>query len=785
MTSVSEGPLTGGRRWATRILAGGVSAVALSGIAGWLLDVPALTRVAPAYVPIAPSSSVAFLALGLAILAIELWGDRRPVAVIVGTAFIIVVSVACQVLLQATFGIDIGLETALCRAVGAPAIYPLARMSPIVAPLLLLAVMATALGSPWARRWRYSNDVSAGLAALVLAGDLIITLSYLLGSPLLYPGPIRPVALPASVAFILLSLALLTQRLSSARNSLPAHLSLIIGVVVSFGVFATVEATERASGLPHVVWHGRVVLLGGLSLTAVQFLYLLRLARYHTRIDAASKALQTTEARHRAVIDTASDAIITVDATGAVVYWNRAAARIFDRPAEAIVGQPVTLLIPGRFQADHLAGMLGASESGESRLIGRTVELVGVRRDGHEFPVELSVARWSVAGETYFTAVIRDITERQRLEAKVAHAQKLEAIAKLAAGVAHNLNNLLQGMMGTAGLLRSHAVDATAVREDASALEGQVRRAAAVSRQLMLFARQELAQLGPVDLNEIVAASSPFIRGFLPANVVLSLKTTVEPLVVEADSAQLEQVLINLVENASEAMPDGGSLTVRTGSGGDSKVWLEVADTGSGIATEHLGRIFEPFFSTKGTEKGSGLGLSVVHGIVHGHGGEIFVESAVGRGATFRVVLPLAAGSRIPSGDKILPAPDVGRGERVLVVDDEDAVRDSLAATLDLLGYAPTTAATGEEAERLSAMHRFDLLLTDLLLPGVGGGELARRLLERSSGLRVILMSGFTEDEEVKRMVRQGTMRFLQKPFDIDTLARNIRAALGSDSPSG
>jgi CheY-like chemotaxis protein len=226
-------------------------------------------------------------------------------------------------------------------------------------------------------------------------------------------------------------------------------------------------------------------------------------------------------------------------------------------------------------------------------------------------------------------------------------------------------------------------------------------------------------------------------------------------------------------------MPDGGVVGIRTGRHGDEHVWFEVSDTGHGIVAELQPHIFEPFFTTKGLGKGTGLGLSVVHGIVTRHGGRVFLDSIPGRGSAFKVVLPLrsepAALGKAAGESAEMP---LGNGERILLVEDEDGARTALREALAVLGYRVAEAASAEEAEPLAAGGEIDILLTDLMLPGATGAELASRLRARYPDLEVITMSGYAEDESVRRSVREGNTRFLQKPFDTSTLARELRAAL-------
>ena len=382
---------------------------------------------------------------------------------------------------------------------------------------------------------------------------------------------------------------------------------------------------------------------------------------------------------------------------------------------------------------------------------------------------------------THLVGGVHDITERIELEAQLRQAQKMEAVGSLAGGVAHDFNNLLQALLSQTQLLQTYARDPERVNAMGLELGQQISHGASLTRQLLLFSRRETTRPEALDLNDAVRGATKMLRRLLRANIALEIDLAPAALPVTADRGQFEQVLMNLTVNASDAMPEGGRLLVRTGRLDGEHVWLSVADTGSGIPDAIRERIFEPFFTTKVAGTGTGLGLSVVHGIVTRHGGRIEVESAAGRGASFRVILPTSGPGALPVAKEVEKAAvelPVGQGERILVVEDEGATRAGLRDILRNLGYEVVAVASGEEAGKLPAERPFDVLLTDLMLSGVSGSRLAAGLQERWPSMRVILMSGYPEDEAVRSGVDQGRVRFLQKPFDIARLAREIREAL-------
>jgi two-component system cell cycle sensor histidine kinase/response regulator CckA len=430
--------------------------------------------------------------------------------------------------------------------------------------------------------------------------------------------------------------------------------------------------------------------------------------------------------------------------------------------------------------------------AGEVELVGApSVDWLGVPLKVHDTTIGVlavqsyaSSVRYTEADKEvlgYISAQVALAIERRRAEEAVREAQKMRVIGQLAGGVAHDFNNLLQALLGSIDVLRVRAGDPESLSRALAEVEEDVRRGAALTRQLLLFSRREIVKMEPLDVNDAVRRASTLLRRLLRENIRLTLELAGDALRVEGDRSQLEQVLLNLAVNAADAMADGGDLTVRSGKTDQGEVFLEVEDNGIGMPEEIQAHIFEPFFTTKGREKGVGLGLSVVHGIITQHGGRVEVSSQPGRGSTFRIVLPgLGRGPSVGVGERSVPAYEQlpGHGERVLLVEDEQGARQAVGDILRLLKYDVVTVASGEDAIALPPERPFDLLLTDLSLPGINGGELAATLRVRWPALRIIVMSGYAENETVRRLADSGPVRFLQKPFSMDTLASELRAAL-------
>lgn len=385
-----------------------------------------------------------------------------------------------------------------------------------------------------------------------------------------------------------------------------------------------------------------------------------------------------------------------------------------------------------------------------------------------------------------------DITElrqaeqdKTRLETQLIQAQKLEAVGRLAGGVAHDFNNILQAMLSLATVLRLRAGSPELTRT-VHEIEGLIKRGAGLTQQLLLFSRRQAADRARLDLGELTSSAGLLLRRLIPEHIRLSVEIPPEPVWAEGNAGQLQQVLMNLAVNARDAMPHGGTLILRAVRAGDDAV-LEVIDSGEGMGDDTRAHLFEPFFTTKEAGRGTGLGLAVVHGVVTQHRGRVEVDSAPGAGSRFRVLLPGAPAPETQVGGEASEAegPPHGLGEHVLVVEDEDGTRQGLTELLELLGYRVTAMASGEEAIALPDDTSPSLLLSDLMLPGIPGPALAERLGARWPGLRVVLMSGYTEDEVLRREVDEGTVQFLQKPFDILSLARLLRDALAEGEKKG
>ena len=496
-----------------------------------------------------------------------------------------------------------------------------------------------------------------------------------------------------------------------------------------------------------------------------------------TARERAIGALRESEARYREFFEDDLTGDFIADANGRVVDCNPAFARMFGfASVEDACRRPMAQLVTAaggwpafveRLQAER---QLLYFEQELRRVDGSPVHVIGNAIGAFDSQDRLA----SVKGYLF------DVTTHRTTEEQLRHAQKMEALGRMAGGVAHDFNNLLQAMLSTVQLLRGGERPRDVLDGTALELEQLIVRGGSLARQLLLFAQRGVTQPERLDLDQLVAEASGFLGRLLPDNIQLVAELAGVPLPMEADRGQLEQVLTNLVVNASDAMPRGGTLTLRTGRSGTAECWFEVEDTGLGMSEEVRAHVFEPFFTTKEAGRGTGLGLSVVDGIVTRHGGRVELSSTPGTGTRFRVVFPSRSSgvfARVRDAE-VHHRPVRGSGERILLVEDNADVRRLFNRALGGLGYEVVPAASAEEAMRFPGVGDMDLLISDVSLPGISGLELAHVLTERAPALRVILMSGFADDEVLRRDITDQAVRFLQKPVDLRALAAEVRACL-------
>lgn len=525
-------------------------------------------------------------------------------------------------------------------------------------------------------------------------------------------------------------------------------------------------------------------------------------ARIDSQLDLAACRLagielQRRDEHFRSLIENSSDLITVINREGFIRYQSPSAERVLGyRPADLIDRSAFEFVHP----EDLTRARAAHQRAWRDPAARAPVEYRFRHRDG-SWRVLQSIGRRMAPvekGEGLIVVNSRDVTIQKQLETQLRQAQKMEIVGRLAGGVAHDFNNLLLVISGHRELLEqafSHAED---LRESLAEIGRAVERAAALNRQLLAFSRRQVLEPKVLDLNGVVTAAGKMLRRLIGEDVKLitNLQPGLDP--VRADPGQLDQVILNLALNARDAMPQGGILQLETYEleldrlpancirgeadvpSGGRYVLLAVTDTGTGMTPEVQARIFEPFFTTKAEGQGTGLGLSVVHGIIQQSGGHLEVVSQPGCGTTFRVYLPAVRGPAVVRVANVPDRPAAGRGETVLLAEDEDPVRAVTAQLLEVLGYRVLQASSGAEALRLAETSRekIHLLLADVVMPGLSGRQLADALKSRDPGLKVLFQSGYTDDAVIRCGISQAEVAFLQKPFTVDVLAGKLREVL-------
>lgn len=506
-----------------------------------------------------------------------------------------------------------------------------------------------------------------------------------------------------------------------------------------------------------------------------------------------SKALEESAARYRHLFERNKAGVYLSSPESGFADCNEAFAGMFGYEREELLKlHPSVLYVGGAEERD--ARLADLREAGQFT----DYEIAFRHKNGNlVWVIQNAAIVKDEDGKELSQGTVVDVTDRHLLEERLRQSQKMEAIGRLAGGISHDFNNLLTVVLGYVTLLRDHVTDAEA-REQTDHIAEAARKASALTRQLLAFSRQQVLQPSVINVNILLTNLEKLLRRVIGEDIELITRTTPRPSSVKADASQLEQVIMNLVVNSRDAMPQGGKLTLETanvdldesyaathaGVTPGPYVMLAVSDTGKGMPPDVQSRIFDPFFTTKELGRGTGLGLSTVYGIVQQSGGHIWVYSEVDHGTTFKIYLP-ATGEKPDTAIREVPAPRSTHGkETVLLVEDDRQVRDLARTVLAQRGYsvlAPDESSTVVSVAEQNAMN-IHLLLTDVIMPGINGRDLARRLLQCNPAVRVLYMSGYTENVAGEHGMLDPGTHFLPKPFTPTSLADKVREVL--DGPT-
>ena len=592
------------------------------------------------------------------------------------------------------------------------------------------------------------------------------------------------ISLAALVVALIGALRIPARRIGATAKAL---LNLVVVLYVFVGVSNILEHSGTTARLDAYEDYAEILFFPFL----LYFVYALGM---HEELARRRRA----ERRYRDVYEGSRDGFAAVDMAGRIVQSNSTFRRMLGYTEMELAEKTYSDITP---EAWHDAERRVLEDQVFPRGYSDVYEKEYRRKDGTVFPIEIRtyLLRGADREPSGMWAFVRDVTERKRaeeereqLERQLRQSQKMQAVGQLAGGVAHDFNNLLAAIIGYAEIGLSELPAHSPIHDDLTEIHTAARRAEALTRQLLAFSRQQLLDVQAVGLNELVLDTERMLSRTLGEDIELVTDLSPEPCTVRADPTQLQEVIINLAVNARDAMPDGGTLTITTRATAldaaaarnhaelkpGPYVDLTVRDTGHGIDEETLTRIFEPFFTTKEVGKGTGLGLSTTYGLVKQHGGAIDVDGRPGEGATFRILLP-----RIDAEPDVAAEPDEAPaaargGHTILLAEDEEAVRGMARLALARHGYTVLAAADGVEALDLAEGRHIDLLLADVVMPRMGGKELADRVVARHPGVRVLFMSGYTTDVIARHGVRHPHAQIIQKPFPVDTLIRRVRDAL-------
>jgi PAS domain S-box-containing protein len=499
--------------------------------------------------------------------------------------------------------------------------------------------------------------------------------------------------------------------------------------------------------------------------------------------------LHPSEQMAGALLESAVQAIVATDRAGEIVLANRQAEEMFGYTRDELLGSSIEMLVPDPKRGAH-ARMRGEYLKRPSlRPMGSGMDLFALRKDGSEFPVDVGLSHMETAAGVFAIAFISDTSQRKQLEQQLLHAQKMEAIGRLAGGIAHDFNNMLTTISGYGGMVLDELSAGDPLRSHVEEILRASNRAAGLTAQLLAFGRRQVTRPKVIGLNALIANTEKMLRRLIGEDIVLELILEGGLGNVEADPGHVEQAIVNLVVNSRDAMPAGGRILMETanvsldanyaktraGLEPGEFVMVAISDTGDGMDAVVQQRIFEPFFTTKERGKGTGLGLATVYGTMKQAGGDIWLHSEPGKGTTFKLYFP-RVDTPVASSTAAAAQPEPRGDETVLVVEDDPQVRDITVRMLNQLGYETLPAATGAEALEIAKAHSgtIHLLLTDLVMPNMNGHRLADELARSRPEMKVLFVSGYTGNVATHHGIADSSVAFLPKPFSREELAKAV-----------
>lgn len=790
MTNAESAPLL------IRLAAAALAALGLSVFIGWSFGIDALKAVLPGANSMKVNTALGFLLAGIA-----LWfaaSERTDTIANVARRWapILMAALGAAALFEYAAGVDLGINELLFRddaQYGARG-----RMSVITAIAFIL--FAAAMLLPKDRTPR-NNATFLALATIGFASGALATFGYMYQLPILYrPIPASSIAVHTAIGLTIAFAGVFATRADLGWLGLMRSQ----GVAGVFGrqLLPTVTLAPLLIG-----WFMIAVVRAGLldAPTARALFILINVVVLAVVVTGAARALATIETTLRrreqiyaSITTNALDAFLLSDGDGCILDWNPQAERMFGWRRDEVMGRVVReVIMPPETRAGHAQGLERFKMEGQYEFFGKRVEVDAVRRGDVRFRAELIAIPIQLGKDLYFALYARDVTGVREAEEQLRQAQKMEAVGQLTGGIAHDFNNTLTAIITTldSALPRAPAELKPRIEIALNAAD----RAADMIKQLMAFSRKQVLTPTRLKLNDEVTRTAEMLRRTLGERIEIALELGPSVPDALADLSQLENALVNLCINARDAMPEGGKLTIETSPAEldaayaaqnlDVKpghyVMVAVSDTGAGMSPETLERVFEPFFTTKEVNRGTGLGLSMVHGFVKQSGGHVKLYSEVGHGTTVRLYLPLAdATAKEANGNAHANAAPRGGDETILLVEDNALVRTSARSALRDLGYTILEAEDGRGALAIirSGAH-IDLLFTDIVMPGITGVELADEATRIRPSLRVLFTSGYPDKAVTDHARLEAGSRFLSKPYRTQELAIRIREALDEQKP--